>query len=119
MGNESAKHTPEQQLNAARSAAFAFGRCCDLYQDGFGTFHCHRCGQATFEMLRQVQEVLGNGSESAMDHEETVAVALKRNAAPDLYDACNAVLDLNFTFAGGAKADAINKCISAIAKATP
>lgn len=81
---EAAQRRSGQQLAAARAAAFAFGRCCDLYQDGLGQFHCHACGQATFAMLVEVQKVLGDGSESAMNHEESVRAALIRNAAPNM-----------------------------------
>lgn len=81
------EHTTEQILAAARSEAFAFGRCCDLYQDGFGQFHCTECGQRTFAMLRGVQKVLGNGTEQGMAHDEATASALIRRAAPELLEA--------------------------------
>lgn len=91
-GEAAAQHTAEQKLAAAHSEAFAFGRCCDLYQDGLGTFHCHSCGQATFAMLQGVQDILKDGSETTMDHEEATRAALIRRAAPDLLKAANRVI---------------------------
>ena len=78
---EQAKHTPEEILEAARSEVFAFGRCCDLYQDGFGAFHCSECGQKTFAMLEGVQNVLGDGSERKQGHSESICLALLRGKA--------------------------------------
>lgn len=88
------EHTTEQILAAARSEAFAFGRCCDLYQDGFGQFHCTECGQRTFAMLRGVQKVLGNGTEQGMAHDEAAASSLIRRAAPELLEVCEEMLSL-------------------------
>lgn len=92
MENETAKHTPAQILIAVRTEAFAFGRCCDLYQDKFGTFHCHQCGQRTFSMLQGVQKILGDGSQVKMDHDESVRSALIRSAAPELLAACKMLI---------------------------
>jgi hypothetical protein len=82
------QHTPEieqltRQLTAARAEAFAYGRCCDLYQDAFGQFHCKDCGQKTFAMLRAVQEILSDGTEPTINHEESLQLALIRKAAPE------------------------------------
>lgn len=44
---------------AVKKAAFKWSRCCDLWQDSLGGMHCTECGQKTFVMLREVQEVLG------------------------------------------------------------
>ena len=71
------------KLEAARAEAFAYGRCCDLYQDSLGQFHCHDCGQQTFAMLQAVQAILGDGTEVAMSHEESVRIALIRKTAPE------------------------------------
>ena len=73
----------EAENEAARAEAFAYGRCCDLYQDSLGQFHCHDCGQRTFAMLQGVQRILGDGTEVAMSHEESVRVALIRKTAPE------------------------------------
>ena len=72
-------------LEAVKVAASMFGRCCDLYQDGFGTFHCHKCGQATFAMLSEVQKLLGLNER--VTEEDAYKRAVLRNAAPDLLEA--------------------------------
>lgn len=73
----------EALVAAARAEAFAYGRCCDLYQDSLGQFHCQDCGQRTFAMLQAVQLVLRVGTEVTMNHEEVVRVALLRKTAPE------------------------------------
>ena len=86
------KHTPEQVLAAVRAAATQYGRCCGQYQDSLGGFHCHDCGQRTYAMLQSVQAILGVSEESTMSHEEAMASAILRRAAPDLLGASRAAL---------------------------
>jgi hypothetical protein len=50
-------------LAAVRAEATKWPRCCDLHQDGFGTFACLECQQKTFAMMRQIQRVLGVGKD--------------------------------------------------------
>ena len=112
-------HTPETLLAAIKSEAFAYGRCCDLYQDSLGTFHCHDCGQATFAMLRGVQALLGDAP--TMSHEEATQAALIRRAAPDLLAATKALLH---HFCGGGErthtdGEVMDMAHAAIASATP
>lgn len=49
----------KELIEAVRAEATKWPRCCDLHQDGFGTFACLECQQKTFAMMRQVQRVLG------------------------------------------------------------
>lgn len=93
------QHTAEQVLAAVKSEATAFGRCCDCYQDGFGTFCCHDCGQRTMAMLNGVQRVLGvhtkDGSPvEKMEQAEAIKAALMRRAAPKLFEAAAWMLAL-------------------------
>lgn len=87
---EAAKETAEL-LAAVKSEAFAYGRCCSLYQDSMGGFHCHLCGQRTFAMLEGVQALLGIGKPE-MDHAEAVKVAMLRQAAPEMLEKLEAIL---------------------------
>ena len=93
--SENKEHTAEEILAAARFEAFAFGRCCDLYQDGFGTFHCHECGQKTFAMLQGVQGVLGDGTEQKQGHSESICLALLRGKALKTAAERDALIEVN------------------------
>jgi hypothetical protein len=89
---QKAGHTAEQLLELVRSEATAFGRCCDQYQDGLGTFCCHECGQRTMAMLAGVHSVLGLNGKSGepiplTEAAEARKMALVRRAAPDLLEA--------------------------------
>ena len=112
---ETVTHTPEQVLAAVKAEAFAFGRCCDLYQDGLGTFHCHDCGQRTFAMLRGVQELLGDPA--PLSHEEAVRQALIRRAAPGLLEACERTKEADDLKTGDAMKLAAFREAAAIARA--
>lgn len=52
-----------ERLRSSRAelvgAATKWPRCCDLHQDGFGTFACLECQQKTFAMMRKIQSLLG------------------------------------------------------------
>ena len=48
-----------KKLEALRLAATRYPRCCDLWQDSGGEMHCRDCSQATFAMLREIQQLLG------------------------------------------------------------
>ena len=89
------KQTAEQTLEAVRAEAFAYGRCCEMYQENIGGFHCHACGQATFAMLHGVQNLLG--ASDAMTHEEHYRAAVTRRAAPRLLAACEAFTGFAFS----------------------
>lgn len=95
---QKAGHTAEQLLELVRSEATAFGRCCDQYQDGLGTFCCHECGQRTMAMLAGVHSVLGLNGKSGepiplTEAAEARKMALVRRAAPDLLEALKALRD--------------------------
>lgn len=49
----------QTKLWEVQSAAAKWPRCCDCWQDGFGTFACRECQQKTFSMLYNVQKILG------------------------------------------------------------
>ncbi len=87
----------ETLLGLVRAEATKFGRCCDLYQDGFGTFADHECQQRTFAMLRSVQQVLGVDKEGAPLTKKEVAEARSRAilnaAAPALLAALEEVME--------------------------
>ncbi len=108
------KHTPEQLLELIKVAATQFGRCCDLYQDGLGGFHCHQCGQATFRMLQDVQELIGPTTE--VTHEESVRRATTQNAAPELLEVAKDFVDKVESGRARSK-DSYAKFKAAIAKA--
>lgn len=84
------KHTPsdKQLLAAVEDAATEFGRCCDMYQDSMGGFHCTDCAQKTFVMLQSVQSILGRGkgigATPLMDHKTAYAVAVRRGKSLDM-----------------------------------
>lgn len=93
--------TAEELLGLVRVEATKFGRCCDLYQDGLGTFADHECQQRTFAMLRSVQQVLGlrKGCGPLSESEKAAALGRARlnNAAPAMLKALErlAACDLN------------------------
>lgn len=83
-------------LALVRVEASKFGRCCDQYQDSFGSFCCHECGQRTMAMLREVQTLLGIrkdgvavdcAEETAAAHKAAVATTTKLAAHDDLVHA--------------------------------
>jgi hypothetical protein len=80
-----------------RAEATKFGRCCDLYQDGFGTFADHECQQRTFSMLRSVQTLFGVDKGGGPLTAEEVSTARSRavlnNAAPELLSALRELLE--------------------------
>ena len=92
------QHTPLMNLsdsillNSVRHAASKYGRCCDQYQDGFGQFCCHECGQRTMAMLKEVQDLLGirKDGEKVDCEKETAAAhasALKQRKACNHHEA--------------------------------
>lgn len=89
--------TAAELLDLVRHEATKFGRCCDLYQDGFGTFADHECQQRTFAMLRGVQQVLGVAKDGSPLSADEVAAARARahlgNAAPKLRAALRELLE--------------------------
>lgn len=53
------KIVAESTIERIRKAATKWSRCCDLWQDGFGTIACRDCQQKTFAMMRAIQDILG------------------------------------------------------------
>lgn len=72
------------------------GRCCDLYQDSLGGFHCHECGQVTFAIVGELQGLFGiskSGSPlSPEEHTERRNAAIKRNSEREHLKEINAEL---------------------------
>ncbi|MDR3439849.1 hypothetical protein [Telmatospirillum sp.] len=120
-------NNPRQLLDLIRNAATQYGRCCDLYQDSFGQFHCHEDGQRTFAMLRDVQALLGFnkglGETTEEDRMEARKRAILNKAAPDLLEALEGVLGMAANFIeihemkNASKDPDIVKARAAIAKA--
>lgn len=90
------RHSPT--LEQIKEAATRYGRCCDQYQDGLGTFHCYECGQATFAMLSEVQDLLGVHQKDGKpltdaEHVERHRKAAERQLATRHHDAMRNLLE--------------------------
>ena len=83
------KHTPT--LDEVKGILTRYGRCCALYQDGLGQFHCHECGQVTFSIVSELQNLFGIAKDgnplNEKEHQERIKAQLKRNHAVDFHEA--------------------------------